>query len=120
MITTHNADDVEAAGFAKFNGGSHLCVDIPDGHFTISCKTSEGKKVTFAFVPYTEAGPGQCVDIQRHGCPVTCPNGDSQLDVQKVICFGPGPTQFRSEETTDPMKAVTLTTLLLSDRKHEV
>ena len=43
--------------YAMFNGGRHLCVNIPDGHFTISTRTNSGKKVTFAFVPYRTGEP---------------------------------------------------------------
>lgn len=59
-------DDAEKAGYAQFNKNPHLCIDIPDGGFTISTKTSEGKRVTIAFQPYTHGGSPQCVDIQYH------------------------------------------------------
>ena len=58
--------DAVATGYAEFNRNPHLCVDIPDGGFTISAKTSEGKRITFAFQPYVTGGPAQCVDIQYH------------------------------------------------------
>ena len=60
------ADDAEKAGYAQFNRNPHLCIDLPDGGFTITVKTSEGKRMTFAFQPYTTGGPPQCVDICYH------------------------------------------------------
>jgi len=62
------ADQCEAHGFAKFNGNKHLCIDIPEGNFTLSTRDCKGRKVTFAFVSYDEDGiaPG-CIDIQQHG-----------------------------------------------------
>jgi len=58
--------DAVAAGYAEFNRNPHLCVDVPDGGFTITAKTTEGKRITFAFQPYKNGGPPQCVDIQYH------------------------------------------------------
>lgn len=60
-------EEAEAAGFASFNNNPHLCLEIPDGQFTISARTSTGRQVTFAFVPYKKDGPAQCVDITDHG-----------------------------------------------------
>lgn len=80
--------EIAAAGFADFNGGTHLCVDVPDGNFTISCRTSAGEKITFAFCPYKKDGPAKCVDIQRHTAELTVENGDSLLPSQSVILFG--------------------------------
>lgn len=109
-------DQVEDAGFAKFNGGDHLCVDIPDGHYTITVKNSEGRKVTFAFCPYEEGGVPRCIDIQDHGGKEI---GDDQAFLsptqkgvaQSLICFSGGGTAFRVDDKAE--KAVTLTTLLL-------
>lgn len=60
------ADDAEAAGYAQFNGVPHLAVDVPDGGFTVTAKTSEGKRITFSFMPYRDGGPAGCVDICYH------------------------------------------------------
>ena len=43
----------------------HLFVEVPDGTSTISCLTSDGKKVCIAFLPYEPKGPPKCVDIMR-------------------------------------------------------
>ena len=58
--------DAVSAGYAEFNRNPHLCVDVPDGGFTITAKTSEGKRITFAFQPYKSGGAPQCVDVQYH------------------------------------------------------
>jgi hypothetical protein len=57
----YTAEGARAAGFAYFNGDDHLCVDVPDESFTVSCRTSEGRRITFAFLPYKENGPPQAV-----------------------------------------------------------
>lgn len=52
-------------GFAGFNRGKHHCIELDEGHHTISVK-SGGNLLTFAFVP-NPSGPGhQCVDILHH------------------------------------------------------
>lgn len=105
------ASQVKDLGYAKFNGGPHLCLDVPDGHYTISVRTSEGHLITFAFVPYKENGPAQCVDVQHHNTGVTKMNGDFPCPVQKVICFTPGNDVFRSKR--DDKKPTTLVTFIL-------
>ncbi len=105
------AKKVVENGFAKFNGGPHLCVDVPDGHYTISVKTSEGRKITFAFCPYEENGPAQCVDVQQHETGKSVMNGDRECAVQKVICFTPGRDTFRSSWADE--KPTTLMTVIL-------
>lgn len=111
------AGRVQALGFAKFNRCPHLCLEIPDGGLTVSCRTSEGHTVTFAFCPYKSGGPPQCVDIQRHDAAETVPNGDRAVPVQRVICRGIGPVRYVSPDG-QPDKAVTLTVLLLTNREE--
>ena len=116
-MKTLPCDQVESAGYAKFNGGDHLCVDIPDGHYTITVKTSEGRKITFAFCPYKAGKPARCIDIQDHGGKVI---GDDQANfsptqkgiAQSLICFSGGSTAFKADGESE--KAVTLTALLLT------
>ena len=43
-------DDAIAAGFAGYNDVPHKPIDVPDGAFTITAKTSEGRRVTFCFL----------------------------------------------------------------------
>jgi hypothetical protein len=104
----------EKRGFAVFNRGTHLCVDVPDGHYTVSCRLSNGKRVTFAFIPYTESGPADCIDIHhKTGAPIS---GDERIEDntprQNVICFSGGRDAFRSDSAGS--LPVTLTCLLLS------
>lgn len=81
---------VEAAGFAEFNGFDHLCVKVPDGGFTVSCLTSEGKRVTFSFLPYKQDGAPQCIDIQYHDSGMTQENvNGKESPVFNVIGFAP-------------------------------
>lgn len=84
-----SAAEAEKLGFAQFNGCPHLVVDVPNNWFTISARTSEGRKITFAFVPYKDDGAAQCVDVQRHDSPLKIKWGDDALDTQSVIGFGP-------------------------------
>ena len=101
-------DKVEEAGYAKFNGGQHLCVDVPDDHFTVSLKFVNGRKVTFAYVP-REAN---CIDIYDHGGPEVQAPGLKPMAAQSIICFsGGGPDPFRS--APGDKRPVALTCLLL-------
>ena len=52
--------DAENVGFAIFNHVPTLPIDIPDGGFTVSAKTSEGLRVTFYFGPSRTGGPSVC------------------------------------------------------------
>lgn len=105
------ADQAINNDFAKFNGGPHLCVDVPDGLFTITAKTTQGKKITFAFCPYEKGGPPQTVDVQHHTSLKSAENGSP---IQRVICFTPGNHTFKSDfNDTVP---TTLLTVLLHDR----
>ena len=81
-------DDAESAGYAKFNGVPTLCVDVPDGGFTISAKTSEGKRITFSFMPYRTAGPPGCVDIAYHDNGTSDRFNDKDLPTFDVLMFG--------------------------------
>ena len=61
-----SASDAESIGFARFNDVPTLPVDIPDGNFTISAKTSDGRRITFFFGEYRHGSPPSFVDIQYH------------------------------------------------------
>ena len=96
-------------GYAKYNNGAHLCVDIPPlEHFTISVKTPEGKLVTFAFIPSADRAPAGtlCVDIKQHK------KLKDDLSSQRVACWTPGHPVFRSLDIKEP---VTLTVLNFAD-----
>jgi hypothetical protein len=108
------------AGFAHFNGGPHLCVDVPNGNFTVTCRTSEGRKITFSFVPYTEDGPAKCVDVQHHTSGAAMDNGGStDIPVQEVIAFTSGSSLFRSK-FTDERPCTLMTVLLATKEEREV
>lgn len=104
----------EKLGFATWNPGPHLCVEIPDGCSTITCRTSQGRKVTFSFVHYKEGGPPQCVDLHEATGPAIRFD-DKDSHIQRIVAFGKGPTIFRSNPAaTERKDAVTLTTLIIS------
>ena len=67
--------DARALGFAGFNDVPHKLIDLPDGAFTISVKTSDGRRATFCFMPYGD-GPARFVDIQFHDRGTSIANAD--------------------------------------------
>ena len=67
--------DARALGFAGFNDVPHKLIDLPDGAFTISVKTSDGRRATFCFMPYGD-GPARFVDIQFHDRGTSIPNAN--------------------------------------------
>jgi hypothetical protein len=69
--------DAIAAGFAGYNDVPHKPIDVPDGAFTITAKTSEGRRVTFCFLRSTYGGPPRFIDIQFHDRGTTIPNADN-------------------------------------------
>ncbi|MEP3145488.1 hypothetical protein [Qipengyuania citrea] len=70
------ASDAEAIGFARFNDVPHKVVDIPDGGFTLSTRTSDGNRVTFFFCPSKYGGPPGFIDIQYHDRGSTIPDAN--------------------------------------------
>lgn len=66
--------DAAAIGFATFNACPHLPIDIPDGGFTLTAKTSHGRRITFWFGPSREGGPPGFIDIQYHDRGSTIPD----------------------------------------------
>jgi len=85
------ADDAEAAGYAQFNKNPHLCIDIPNGGFTITVKTSEDKRITFAFQPYNHGGPPQCVDVCYHDSGNSREFNRQTLPTFDAVLFGETP-----------------------------
>jgi len=81
-------EDAKKYGYAVFNGGNHLCVTLPNEAFTISVKTPDQKRVTFAFTRRHEGEGHQCVDIVHHGEN----KNDSGFPLQKAAFLGAGPT----------------------------
>ena len=70
--------DAVSVGFAQFNTVPHLPVDIPDGGFTITTKTSDGRRTTFYFGPYETGGTPQFIDIQFHDRGTTIPAANGE------------------------------------------
>ena len=69
--------DAVSLGFAGYNDVPHRCVDVPDGAFTITAKTSEGRRVTFCFMGKSYDGPARFCDIQFHDRGTTIPNANN-------------------------------------------
>jgi hypothetical protein len=108
----HVGDAVEAAGYAHFNRVPHLCVDVPDGGFTITAKTSEGKRVTFSFMPYKIGGPPQTVDVVYHDAGTIWPGATAPTF--EVAVLGKGPTLYASRAAG--AQRPTLVAVLLEDQ----
>lgn len=68
--------DAEAIGFASFNDVPHKVLDLPDGDFTLSMKTSDGRRVTLSFQPYSANGTARFIDIQFHDRGTSIPNAN--------------------------------------------
>ena len=100
----------ESGGYALWNDCDHLCVDVPDGVSTISCKLSDGRQITFGFTPYELNGIPKCVDIRDLGDPLNdkMKTGSDQYR-QNLIGFSGGGTAFRTSKLE---KLTTLVTLL--------
>jgi hypothetical protein len=89
MTKLYETDKAAVAdGYAGFNGNPHLAVDVPDGGFTITAKTSEGKRITFAFQPYRSGGAAGCVDIAYHDNGTVDRFNDTDLPTFDVLMFG--------------------------------
>jgi hypothetical protein len=104
-------DTAKAAGYATYNNGPHLAVDVPDGHSTVTCRTSAGHLVTFAFVAERHSATPYGVDIHDHTSPDL--NKKGRARPQEVACFGPGTTPFRSKR--DDADPVTVTCVIFDD-----
>lgn len=70
------AADAESIGFTRFNDVPTLPIDIPDGNFTISAKTTDGRRITFFFGEHRRGAPPSFVDIQYHDHGATILNAD--------------------------------------------
>jgi hypothetical protein len=107
------SDDAQSIGFAPFNRVPTLPVDIPDGGFTLSAKTSEGLRVTFYFGPYRTGGPPRFIDIQFHDAGMTVPDGGGApapvFDLLTIAEKGRHPYDSRQSAISDkPSIAVLL------------
>ena len=116
---TLTAEQAKANGFATMNNGDHLCVELPEGHCTISALTPTGEKITFAFIPRaapTKNLPGhQCVEITNHTSDKITDDG---LPQQKAIVFGKGPMYYHSGHNENHQ--ATQLTLVLPETKDVI
>jgi len=93
------AADAESIGFARFNDVPPLPIDIPDGNFTISAKTTDGRRVTFFFGEYERGAPPSFIDIQYHDHGATVPNANGgQSPVFDMLTIGSGRQAFDSRK----------------------
>jgi hypothetical protein len=98
-----------AAGFASFSNVPHLCVQLPDGHHTISVRTSDGKRITFAFVAMAAAGgAADWVDIVYHdsGSARRSPDGAALPTFDVIIDAGARHACHTSARATSPDPAM--------------
>ncbi|MBO9579516.1 MAG: hypothetical protein J7498_01335 [Sphingobium sp.] len=105
--------DAQSIGYAPFNRVPTLPIEIPDGGFTLSTKTSDGLRVTFYFGPYETGGPPRFIDIQYHDAGMTVPGADGQpvpvFDMLTIAEKGRHPYDSRKAEISDkPSIAVLL------------
>ncbi len=114
VLSPQNAESGE---YALWNDCDHLCVDVPDGVSTISCKLSDGRTMTFGFQPYELNGVPKCVDIRDLGDPLSYRMGTgSDQYRQNLIGFSGGGTAFRTAKLE---KLTTLVTLLFKTGESE-
>jgi hypothetical protein len=112
--------DAESIGFAIFNHVPTLPIDVPDGGFTISAKTSEGLRVTLYFGPYQTGGPPRFVDIQYHdaGMAVPAANG-SPMPVFDMLTIARGGRQPYDSRKVKPDDKPSIAVLLLDHPKDQ-
>src|SRR3546814_19737964 len=95
QLPVMTARDAESIGFARFNDVPTLPIDIPDGNFTISPRTSDGRRITFFFGEYERGAPPSFVDIQfpDHALPLPAANGSPipDSDLPPLTPGGPQP-----------------------------
>jgi hypothetical protein len=82
--------------FATYDPAPTLCVEVPEGKSLISCVTPDGRRITFAFLPYETRGVPECVDIKFHDNGTTQPNGSEEIKDFEFIAFEVGGTLYDS------------------------
>jgi hypothetical protein len=106
--------DAQAIGFAAFNAVPTLPIDIPDGGFTLSAKTSEGRRITFYFGPYVTGGPARFVDIQFHdGATVPDARG-APAPVFDMLTIGHGDARAYDSRPEEVIAKPSIAVILLS------
>lgn len=97
IVACSNGEAAVEEGFKSFNpAGPHLCVDLPDDMSTISVRTSQDKRVTFAFMPYEKGAAPQSLDIDRDddASAPTWRNGGEDMPQFRVMTMAKGARSF--------------------------
>lgn len=118
QLPVMTASDAESIGFARFNDVPTLPIDIPDGNFTISARTSDGRRITFFFGEYQRGSPASFVDIQYHdnGTSIANANGGASPTFDMLTIGLGGRQVFDSRKRSDEDKP-SIAVILLSDAR---
>ncbi|QNG43540.1 hypothetical protein [Sphingobium yanoikuyae] len=106
--------DAQAIGFAAFNAVPTLPIDIPDGGFTLSAKTSEGRRITFYFGPYVTGGPARFVDIQYHDLATVPDARGAPAPVFDMFTIGHGDARAYDSRREEVIAKPSIAVILLS------
>lgn len=108
------ANDAASIGFARFNNVPTQPLDIPDGDFTISARTSDGRRVTFYFGAWRRGGPPSVVTIQYHDAGTHVRNAEGgQSPSFDMLVSGMGGHPILDTRTLSAGDKPTLATILL-------
>lgn len=120
QLPVMTARDAESIGFARFNDVPTLPIDIPDGNFTISARTSDGRRITFFFGEYERGAPPSFVDIQFHDAGMTVPaaNG-SPMPVFDMLTIARGGRQPYDSRKAELDAKPSIAVLLLDHPKDQ-
>ena len=108
------ARDAQAIGFAAFNAVPTLPIDLPDGGFTLSAKTSEGRRITFYFGPYVTGGPARLVDIQYHAAATVPDARGAPAPVFDIFTIGHGDRRAYDSRSDETIGKPSIVVILLS------
>lgn len=116
FLPVMSARDAQAIGFPAFNAVPTLPIDIPDGAFTLSARTSEGRRITFYFGPDVTGGPARFVDIRYHdfaGGRVANARGEP-VPVFDMFTIGHGDARAYDSRSEAPTGKPSIAVILLS------
>lgn len=111
--------DARSIGFAGFNDVPHKAIDIPDGPFTITTKTSEGRRTTFCFQGKTYDAPARFIDVQFHdrGTDIPTASGHRAPTFNAFSIAGDG--RHVTDSRSLPEEAKPSILVVLMDRQDE-
>lgn len=111
-----NHNDATAKGYAAFNQGNHVTIDVPDGQTTYSFRTSDGKRMTVCFLPTksVDGVPG-CVDIAYHGTEADPTKDWRGHPAFEMLVFSNTKTPYDSRKESHPAN---IAVILLEDLKE--